>query len=101
ATIIAADATLFGRLHRLAVETGGTWGGLLRGRLWRSHGSAQRVHHVLPGAISAPCRNVLVDRTFGQQVMWQHVPLAARAVEVQDGVDDLTHVHFTRAPAGL
>jgi hypothetical protein len=31
----------------------------------------------------------------------QYVQLAARAVEVQDGIDDLTHVHCTRAPAGL
>jgi hypothetical protein len=33
ATVIPALAPLFGRLHRLTIDAGGTRGGLLRGRL--------------------------------------------------------------------
>jgi hypothetical protein len=33
--------------------------------------------------------------------VWPQGPLAARAVEVKQGGDDLTHVHCPWAPAGL
>ena len=101
AAIIATLTALFGRLHRLTLETGGTRSRLLRGRLLRADFRAQRIHEVLPRAITAPLRTLLVDGTFGEQIVRQQVPLAARAVEILDRVDDFTHVHFSRSPARL
>src|SRR5262249_47953648 len=58
-----------------------------------SHLGTQSIHEALPRSIVAPCSEVIVDRALGQQVMRQHVPLATRAIEVKDGVEDLPHVH--------
>src|SRR5262245_21559279 len=101
AASIATLAPLFGRLHRLTIDTGGTWRWLFRRRLLPPDLSAQRVHHALPRAIVSPLRNVVIDGALGQQVVWQHVPLAPGAIEVQDSVDDFAHVHRSRSPAGL
>src|SRR4029450_249915 len=92
ATIIATFATLFGRLHRLTIDTRSTWGWLLRGRLLCADLGAQCIHHLWPCAIVSPLRKVFIDGALGQQIVWQHVPLAPCAVEVQDGVDDFAHV---------
>jgi len=54
---------------------------------------AQCLHHLLPRAIVSPLRKVVIDGALGQQIVGQHVPLATRAVEVQDGVDDAAHGH--------
>src|SRR5512145_1139967 len=51
AAIIASLATLFGRLHRLTIETRRTWGWLQRGRLLFANLGAQCIHHLLPRAI--------------------------------------------------
>jgi hypothetical protein len=76
-------------------------GGLLRGRLLGTDRGAQCIHHRLPRAIVSPLRKVFIDGALGKPIMWQHVPLAPRAVEVQAGVDDFAHVYGSRAPAGL
>jgi hypothetical protein len=101
AAILATLATLFGRLHRLTIDTRSTGGGLLRGRLLFANLGAQCLHHLWPRAIVSPRRKVCIDGALGQQIVWQHVPLAPCAVEVQDSVDDCAHVHRSRSPAGL
>src|SRR5262252_7325853 len=60
-----------------------------------------RVHHALPRATVSPLRKVFIDGALGQQVVWQQVPLAPGAIEVQESVDDVAHVHRSRSPAGL
>ena len=101
AAIIAALAALFRRLHRWAVEAGGTGGGLVRGGLLLADGGAERVHQALPRAIVAPLREVFIDWALGQEIVWKQVLLAACAVEVKDGVEDFAHIHFAQASAGL
>ena len=54
AAILATLATLFRHLHRLAVDAGGTGGGLVRGGLLLADGGAEHVHQALPRAIVAP-----------------------------------------------
>jgi len=76
ATILATLATLCRRLHRLAVEAGGTGGGLVRGGLRLADCGAERVHQALPCAIVAPLREVCIDGALGQQIVWEQVPLA-------------------------
>src|SRR5215510_13322551 len=100
AVIPSLPATL-GGFHRLTINTGSTWCRLLRGGLVLSDLLAQRVHHMLPRPIVSPLRKILISGAFRKQVVRQHVPLATSAVEVQDGVDDFTHINFTRASSGL
>ena len=101
AAIIATLATLFGRLHRLTIDTRSTWGWLLRGCLLFANLGAQCIYHMLPRAIVSPLRKLFIDGALGQQIVWQHVLLATCAFEVQDSVDDCAHVHRSRSPAGL
>jgi hypothetical protein len=101
AAIIATLATLCGRLHRLTIDTRSTWGWLPRGRLLCADLGTQGIQHLLPRAIVSPLRKVFIDGARGQQIVWQHVPWAPCAVEVQDRVDDFAHVHRSRSPAGL
>ena len=101
AAIIATLAPLFGRLHRLAIDARGTWGWLLRGRLLFAALGTQGIHPMLPRTIISPLRTGFIDGALGKQIVWQQVPLATRAVEGQEGVDDCAHVHGSRSPAGL
>src|SRR5262245_17612275 len=101
AAILATLATLFRRLPRWAVDAGSTGGGLGRGGLRRADGGAERVHQALPRAIVAPRRKVCRDGALGQQIVWEQVPWAACAVEVQDGVEDFSHIHLPRTSAAL
>jgi hypothetical protein len=48
----------------------------------------------LPGAIDSEKAAIVVDRAPGRQVVRQQPPGAARAVEVQNAVDHLAHVHL-------
>lgn len=91
--LLAAD---LGRLHRLAVDADGTGSRFAAFR--GANLAAERIDHVLPGAVVAPLGEVVVDGALGEQVVGEHVPLAARPVEVKDGIDDLPHIHFPRPP---
>jgi hypothetical protein len=88
--VVAPLAADLGPLDRLAVDAAGT-----RRRLpavGDAHPLAQGVHEPLPGAVVPPSREVVVDGALGRQVVGEHVPLAARAVEVEDRVEHLAHV---------
>ena len=69
AAIIATLAASCGGLHRLAVNTGGTGGRRVRGCRLPADGRAPCVHYVLPSAVVAPRREVVIDRALGQQIM--------------------------------
>jgi hypothetical protein len=47
---------------------------------------SQLVHHPLPSSIVSPLGEVVVNRALGRQIVRQHVPLAAAAVEVEDRI---------------
>ena len=97
APVVAPLAADLGPLDRLAVDARGPRLGLMPGGL--ADLTPQGVHHVLPGAVVAPLGEVVVDGALGREVVRQHVPLAARTVDVEDGVEDLSHVHLPR-PSG-
>src|SRR6266699_2815602 len=48
--------------------------------------------HTLPGAIVAPATKVTPHRRPGRKLMGQGAPLAAGAIQVQDGVQYFTHI---------
>ena len=58
----------------------------------------QGIEDLLPGAVGLPLLEVVVDGALGRQVVREHVPLAARAVEVGDGVEHLAPVDLTGPP---
>ena len=60
---------------------------------------AQGVMYLLPGPIQAPTAVVIVDRAPGGELVGDVPPLAARAKEVEDGVEDLANVNRTVATA--
>jgi hypothetical protein len=61
----------------------------------------QRVEDRLPGAVVTPAGEVAGHRALGEQVVGEHVPLAAGAVEVEQRVEDLAHVDRAGPAAGL
>ena len=101
AALIATLATRCRRLHRVAIDAGGTGGGLVRGCLVHAHFSAQHIQYALPRAVAAPLRKVFIGSTFGKQSVQQPIPLAARAIEGQDSVEDFTHGPLARSSARL
>lgn len=101
AAVLAPLSPHFGGFHCLTIDTRGAWRGLVRRGVLLADLLTQRGHHVLPRPGVSPLGKILVGGAFGQQVVRQHVPLAAGAVEVQDGVDDFPHINVTRSPPRL
>jgi hypothetical protein len=52
--------------------------------------AAQAVMHLLPGAIVAPGLQVVVDKGVWREIVGQQESAAARAQEIENGIDDLT-----------
>ena len=50
-----------------------------------------------PRPVARPLTEVVVDTAPVTKLAWQHLPLAAAAVNVEDGVDDAPQVEGTRA----
>ena len=96
-SIPARGTADLGGLERLASETrrpGGRFASCCHARAF-APGRAQ----LGPGLVVAPLGTVSIDRTFGQQIMGQHVPLATAPVQRENRVADFPHVDRTRAPA--
>src|SRR5262249_17384553 len=58
---------------------------------------SEGVRNVSP--IVAPLGKIVIDGTFGQQIVGQHIPLAATPVEIKDRIEDFPHVYLTRPPS--
>src|SRR5437870_9835915 len=98
APIIAAlGAPHFGGLDRLAIDACGT-GGMLAPR-FHAGSFAQGLHHLGPCLVVAPLGKVVIDGTCGQQIMRQHIPLAATSVQVEQCIQDFPQVYLPRAPS--
>src|SRR5512135_3808847 len=95
APVVAPLASHLGPLDRLAVEAPGTGARLPAVR--HPDLLPEGVPDPLPSAVVPPRGEVVVDRALGRQVMREHVPLAARAVEVEEGVEHLPHPANTHA----
>ena len=95
----AALAAHLGGLRALTVDDGSARLGVPPGA--HPHGLAQGGVDPFPGAVERPFVEVIPDAVIIREVLGQHRPLTARPCEVQDGVDDLTKVQFTRATRAL
>ena len=98
---IVADglATLLGAFDALAVEDGRSGRGLA------SFGDAdlhpQTLVELLPQATLAPGREVIEHRGLGRKVLWQHTPLTAASIDVEDRVEDHSSGVADGSPARL
>src|SRR6266852_8043190 len=97
--ISTIGATHLGRLDRLAIDTDGAWCGLAP----RLHTGpfTQCLDHFFPCPIVTPLGKIVIDGTFGKQIVWQHIPLAATPVEIKDRIEDFPHVHLARSPSSF
>src|SRR6266705_919813 len=78
-------ATHLGGLDRLALDADGTRGGLAP----RLHAGlfTQCLDQFFPCPIVAPLGKIVIDGAFGEQIVWQHIPLAATPVEIEDRIE--------------
>src|SRR5712692_10401719 len=88
-TFLASDLR---GLPRLTVNARRAWRGLPPG--FSADLFPHRRQHLGPCPISAPLGKIVRHAAFGQQVLRQHVPLAATAVQIQERVEYLSHVDF-------
>src|SRR2546425_6505013 len=97
AIIAALGAPHFGGLDRLAIDACGTGGRLVS----RFHAGsfAQGLDHLGPCPVVAPLGKGVIDGTFGQQIVRQHIPLAATSVQVEQCIQDFPQVYLPRAPS--
>src|SRR5262245_30507516 len=86
-----------GGLDRLTINAHGT----ARGCAPRSRTGplAQDLDHLGPCPIIAPLDKVVIDRTLGQHIVRQHIPLAATAIQVEQCIQDFPHIDLPRAPS--
>lgn len=101
AGVITAFTARLSRFHTLAVQNGRRW--FRFASLTTSFLLTQRFIDLLPGAVQAPFPIIIVDATKRRILTEQVLPLATRAHQVEDGVDDRTHVNaqWSTAPIAL
>ena len=51
--------------------------------------------------VSRPVPEIAIDRGGGRKILRQLPPLAARAIDVASGIEDLAHIRFAFAPAAF
>jgi hypothetical protein len=84
-----------GRLDRLTVDASDARIGVAAGLV--ADTPAQDIEQAVPGSIAFPLLEVVVDGFPGREIMGQSSPRATLAREVQDSIDDLTHIGFAGA----
>src|SRR5262245_19580415 len=95
--IPALRASHLGSLDRLTVDAHDTGRGCTPSSPTRP--LAQHLDQLGPGPIVAPLHKIIIDGTLGQQIVRQHIPLAATAVQVEQRIQDFPHVDLPRAPS--
>lgn len=65
------------------------------------HIAPQEVRHKLPGTILAPLAEIVIDDLPGRQVMKQHSPGTATALQREEAVEDLARGIVLRFPPGF
>src|SRR5215831_6750088 len=97
AIIAALRASHLGGLDRLTVDARGTRGGFAP----RCHAGplAQGRDYLVPGPVVAPLGKGVIRSALGQQIVRQHIPLTAAAIQVPQGIEDFTHLHLLWAPS--
>lgn len=84
------------RLHGLAVDTASAGFGFLS----RSHPNPapQRIMAHLPAPVTSPLMEIITSRPLRREVVRQGGPRAARAQDVEDGVENLAEVRPPQPP---
>src|ERR1700746_2739142 len=77
-------------LYRLTVDTRSAGGGL--SPRFPAHPLPQGSQYLGPGPIITPLCKIVIDAAFRQQVMRQHLPLAATPIQIQERIEDLSHI---------
>src|SRR5216684_6121578 len=98
AVVAAFRPSDLGGLHRLTINARRARRGLPSG--FPANPLSQPRQDLGPCPVIAPLGKIVVHTAFGKQIMRQHVPLAATAVQIQERVEYLTHVDFP-GPAPL
>jgi len=60
---------------------------------------AQRIIDFDEGSITIPFVEIVPNGAHWRKIFWKHAPLTARAMVVQQGVDDRTAIDVGRTPA--
>ena len=97
--VTAFLAAHLGGLHRLAVDAHRT--GRRLAAFLDTDLAPQHIDELGPSAVVAPLGEILVHGALGKQVVGEHVPLATAAVQVENRVDDLPHIHGPRPTSVL
>ena len=95
AVIPACGASRLGGLHRLTLDAHRTGGGCTPRGL--AAPLAQGRDSLGPGSVIAPLGKGVIDGAVGQHIVGQHRPLAATAVQGEQGIEDVPHGHLARA----
>src|SRR5512144_1797272 len=95
--IIASDAPLLGRLHRLAIKDASARRAMAAGRF--PHIASQGIVQALPDAGQPPGSEVLIHGLIGRKLLRHQPPLAPAAQDVKDGIDDPAQTGGSRSPA--
>src|SRR6185503_3250065 len=80
-------------LHRLTIDARRAGGGLPP--RFSAYALPQGGKDLGPAPVIAPLREIVIDAAFGQQVMRQHLPLAATPVQIQERIEYLTHIDLS------
>ena len=83
----------FSGFHALAVNDRGAWRRLAA--RCQAYVLAQTIVNLLPNSATSPFPIIVVNRSPWGEIMRQHTPRTARAIEVKHRVDNLSH--FNRA----
>jgi hypothetical protein len=90
AAVVAALLAPFGAFDALAVDAGGAGRRLSASR--QANFDPQAGDDTVPGSVRDPGAKVVVDRFPGREVAWQHAPLTARPIQIQQSVNDGSQV---------
>src|ERR1700722_13360901 len=58
---------------------------------------AEQTQYLVPRAILAPFAKIVIDQIPTRKIMRQIAPLNPSTIHIENGIDDLADVHFTRA----
>src|SRR5215510_14466523 len=100
ATVIPTLRTAdFGGLDRLTIDADRA----RRGLPSRSHTRllAERCDDLVPGPVVTPLSKVVRGRALGKEIVGEHIPLAATAMEIANRVEDFPPLDRARATSAL
>lgn len=97
ALVVAADAGDRSRFDALAIETTSCW--MLVSTSTSSYHGSHCVMNPLPRTVVTPDPKVVVDALPLRILLGQHPPLDTADNDVQDAVDDLSHIQAARSSA--